>query len=54
MLPLINPVPNTPLSPHWASKAMGFLTDVAVSLPRHIRHNGNLVWVAVAGSLTGS
>lgn len=43
-----------PTLPTWASEAMGFLKAVAVSLPRHIRHNGNLVWVAVAGSLTGS
>ena len=28
-----------------ASEAMGFLPDAAVSLPRHIRHNDNLVWV---------
>ncbi len=28
-----------------SSEAMGFLPDAAVSLPRHIRHNDNLVWV---------
>ncbi|MEP4148413.1 MAG: oxidoreductase [Halioglobus sp.] len=28
-----------------ASESMGFLPDAAVSLPRHIRHNDNLVWV---------
>ena len=28
-----------------ASEAMGYLPDAAVSLPRSIRHNDNLVWV---------
>jgi predicted 2-oxoglutarate/Fe(II)-dependent dioxygenase YbiX len=28
-----------------ASEAMGYLPDAAVSLPRYIRHNDNLVWV---------
>ena len=28
-----------------ASETMGYLPDAAVSLPRHIRHNDNLVWV---------
>jgi hypothetical protein len=27
------------------SEAMGYLPDAAVSLPRHIRHNDNLVWI---------
>lgn len=28
-----------------ASEAMGYLSDAAVSLPRHIRHNDSLTWV---------